>query len=80
MKSIILIVILLVCSVVFLFVGVADITLADIIQWDTEKLWLLSVSRIPRTVALILAGVGLSISGVIMTLPAIFITYFYAGN
>ena len=66
MKSIILIVFLFVCSVVSLFVGVAEITLTDIFQWDTEKLWLLSVSRVPRTAALILAGVGLSISGVIM--------------
>lgn len=48
------------------FVGVADITIADIISLDSEKLSLIMISRIPRTVALILAGVGMSISGVIM--------------
>ncbi len=43
------------CAVISLFVGVADISVP-----------LMSISRIPRTVALILAGVGMSISGVIM--------------
>lgn len=46
--------------------GVADITIADIISLDSDKLSLIMISRIPRTVALILAGVGMSISGVIM--------------
>jgi iron complex transport system permease protein len=52
--------------VVSLFVGVADISIVDIFHWDAEKLALISISRIPRTAALILAGVGMSISGVIM--------------
>ena len=54
------------CAVVSLFVGVADISLADVFQWNAEKLALISITRIPRTAALILAGVGMSISGVIM--------------
>ncbi len=66
MKALVLTVILLICSVVSIFVGVADVSLADIINWDAEKLSLISISRIPRTAALILAGVGMSISGVIM--------------
>ncbi len=49
-----------------LFVGVADISIADFLQWDAEKMSLITISRIPRTAALILAGVGMSISGVIM--------------
>ena len=48
------------------FVGVADISVADIFHWNAEKLALISISRIPRTASLILAGVGMSISGVIM--------------
>jgi len=47
-------------------VGVADISVADIFHWNAEKLALISISRIPRTASLILAGVGMSISGVIM--------------
>ena len=54
------------CAVVSLFVGVADISVADIFHWNAEKLALISISRIPRTAALILAGVGMSISGVTM--------------
>lgn len=66
MRTLVLTLILIVFSVISLFVGVADITLTDILQWDAEKMSLITISRIPRTVALILAGVGMSISGVIM--------------
>ncbi len=66
MRAIILTVILLVFSVTSIFVGVADITVADIISFNSDKISLILISRIPRTVALILAGVGMSISGVIM--------------
>jgi len=66
LRTLILTLILLVCAVVSLFVGVADISIVDIFHWDAEKLALISISRIPRTAALILAGVGMSISGVIM--------------
>jgi len=66
LRTLVLTLILIVFSVISLFVGVADITLTDILQWDAEKMSLITISRIPRTVALILAGVGMSISGVIM--------------
>ncbi len=66
MRTLVLTLILIVFSVISLFVGVADIALTDILQWDAEKMSLITISRIPRTVALILAGVGMSISGVIM--------------
>lgn len=66
MKILILSFVLCLCALVSLFVGVADISIVDIIRWDVEKLSLISISRIPRTAALILAGVGMSISGVIM--------------
>ncbi|NLX79954.1 MAG: iron chelate uptake ABC transporter family permease subunit [Proteiniphilum sp.] len=66
MRTIILILILLVVSVVSVFVGVVDINIADIINMDSEKLSLIAISRFPRTMALILAGVGMSVSGVIM--------------
>src|SRR5690606_23405435 len=49
-----------------LFVGVADISLSDLLKSDAETILLFSISRIPRTVALILAGVGLSVCGLIM--------------
>lgn len=66
MRTLILTLVLLVCAAVSLFVGVADISVADILHWDADKMSLIFISRIPRTAALILAGVGMSISGVIM--------------
>lgn len=57
---------MLLTAALSLFVGVADVTMADIIGRDMDKLALITISRIPRTAALILAGVGMSISGVIM--------------
>ncbi len=62
----ILTVIVLLSAALSLFVGVADISMADIISRDMDKLALITISRLPRTAALILAGVGMSISGVIM--------------
>lgn len=66
MRTIILTLALLVIASISVFVGVADITIADIISMDSDKLSLIMISRIPRTMALILAGVGMSVSGVIM--------------
>lgn len=66
MRVVVPTIILLILAVFSLFVGVADITVADIINWDVEEISLISISRIPRTAALILAGVGMSVSGVIM--------------
>lgn len=43
-----------------------SISIVDIFRWDDEQLMIMSISRIPRTVALILAGVGMSVSGLIM--------------
>ena len=66
LRNLLFIIALLIISAISLFVGVADITPADILNWDAEKMDLIVISRIPRTMALILAGVGMSISGVIM--------------
>jgi len=57
---------LIALSIISLFVGVADISLSDLLKSDAETILLFSISRIPRTVALILAGVGLSVCGLIM--------------
>lgn len=58
--------VLLICSIISLFVGVADISITDIIYQNTEKLRLVFISRIPRTISLIIAGIGLGVSGLIM--------------
>src|SRR5690606_11483560 len=48
-----------------LFTGVKDIRITDLLG-DEDKLMVFLISRIPRTLALILVGAGLSISGFIM--------------
>lgn len=52
---------------VSLFVGVADVSVADVLTGRADY-ELIAVSRVPRTVALILAGAGLAVSGLIMQL------------
>lgn len=66
LKTLVLTFVLITASLISLFVGVADVSITDIIHWNADKLDLIMISRIPRTAALILAGVGMSISGVIM--------------
>lgn len=48
-----------------LFTGVKDIRITDLLG-DEDKLMVFVISRIPRTLALILVGAGLSIAGFIM--------------
>lgn len=62
-------------AVASLFVGVGDVTPADlaraVVSGDTESrhdLLLVLASRIPRTIAIILAGAGMAIAGQIMQL------------
>lgn len=51
-----------------LFVGVSEVSLAALVSGEaTERMWLvLGSSRVPRTLALILAGAGMAVAGTIM--------------
>ena len=66
MNKRILIPIFVVLSFISLFIGVHDVTIMDVINLDMEKINILLISRMPRLVGLIIAGVGMSIGGVIM--------------
>lgn len=66
LRRIFLTVLLTVAFVVSIFVGVADISISDIFSGDAEIIFLISASRFPRTISLVLAGVGMSTSGLIM--------------
>lgn len=57
---------LILVACISVFIGVKDISITDIFHPDEEQKLILTVSRIPRTLSLILAGVGLSISGLIL--------------
>ncbi|OOB78761.1 MAG: iron ABC transporter permease [Epulopiscium sp. Nele67-Bin001] len=62
--AIILAVILFVLSFLSLFVGVLDIT--PILKGDFEAFEIVLISRLPRLMAIICTGVGMSIAGLIM--------------
>ncbi|MDK7374045.1 iron chelate uptake ABC transporter family permease subunit [Weeksella virosa] len=66
MKYFYLLVLLVVLCLLSLFIGVKEIPLRSIFSLSDDEIMILAISRIPRTIALILTGVGLSISGFIM--------------
>ena len=57
---------LIILSIISLFVGVTNISVNDILSFNIDKIQILLISRLPRLIAIIVAGVGLSISGLIM--------------
>lgn len=66
MKNRYLILVLLILSIVSVFIGVKDISLAGILAGNEEALVIMALSRIPRLLSVIIAGVSMSISGLIM--------------
>ncbi|MFQ9615108.1 MAG: iron chelate uptake ABC transporter family permease subunit, partial [Clostridium butyricum] len=65
MSKKILIPMFIILCIISLFIGVNDISVMDIINFDSEKINILLISRLPRLVGLVVAGVGMSIGGVI---------------
>ncbi len=57
---------LLILSVVSIFVGVLDIDYTQILAGDPEAIHILLVSRMPRLLAVLCTGVGMSVAGLIM--------------
>jgi len=66
MKIRYLIVGVIVLSICSLFVGVSSITPMDLLDLQSEETQIFLISRFPRLVAIILAGAGMSIAGLIM--------------
>ncbi|KII75392.1 iron chelate uptake ABC transporter permease subunit VctD [Vibrio renipiscarius] len=58
--------ILILLSIGSLFVGVSSLTPASLLAGDSDSWHLMFTSRIPRLVAILLAGAGLSVAGLIM--------------
>lgn len=66
LPTIILIALLVILSIVSIFVGVLDVNLSGLFQGDTEQLEILVISRLPRLLAILCTGIGMSVSGLIM--------------
>ncbi len=59
-------IVLAILSVISLFVGVIDIKPALLLAGDVEHLKIFVVSRLPRLLAILCTGVGMSVAGLIM--------------
>lgn len=57
---------LIVLSLLSLFIGVKSINPLDVFRMTDDQLQVMLISRIPRLISIIVAGVALSISGLIM--------------
>ncbi len=66
MKKRYLFLILILLSISSIFIGVSNISIKDIFELNIDKLEVIFITRLPRLIAIIVAGVGLSISGLIM--------------
>ena len=66
MKKRYLIIALILLSIISLFVGVSSITPLDLLDYKSEETQIFLISRFPRLVAILLAGAGISIAGLIM--------------
>lgn len=59
-------VLLIVLSVLSLFVGVLDLNIDQIFSGNLEQIEVLLISRLPRLLAILCTGVGMSVAGLIM--------------
>lgn len=66
MKKRYLIIALISLSLLSLFVGVSNIKPMDLLDFKSEETEIFLISRLPRLVAILLAGAGMSIAGLIM--------------
>lgn len=61
-----LIIAVIILSIISLFIGASDITIKDLLTGQSEQVEIFLLSRVPRLIAIILAGAGMSIAGLIM--------------
>src|SRR5690606_3614593 len=57
---------LIILSFISLFVGVSSISPLDLLDFQSEETQIFLISRLPRLVAILLAGAGMSMAGLIM--------------
>lgn len=66
LSTVLLAVLLVAVSGCSLFVGVLDVTLQGVLAGDFEQLRIFVLSRLPRLLAILCTGVGMSVAGLIM--------------
>lgn len=65
-STVVLAIVLITLSCVSLFVGVIDITPEQLLSGDVEIIELFLISRLPRLLAILCTGMGMSVAGLIM--------------
>lgn len=65
-STIILAMLLLLLSEVSLFIGVLDVNLKGLLSGDEEAIKIFFISRLPRLLAILCTGIGMSVAGLIM--------------
>ena len=65
-STLILTAVLLVCSGISLLIGAADFGVSDVLNGNWEALEILVLSRLPRLLAILCTGMGMSVAGLIM--------------
>ena len=65
-STVLLAFLLAVLSVVSLFIGVMDMQLSELFDGNSEQLRILPISRLPRLLAILCTGIGMSVAGLIM--------------
>src|SRR5690554_1298718 len=66
MRKILLILLFIVLSLASLFVGVKNISVFNLFTLSEEEMMVLLLSRVPRLIAILIAGIGMSVSGLIV--------------
>lgn len=65
-STLLLLLALAVLSGCSLFIGVIDLRIADLLSGDFEQMEILLISRLPRLLAVLCTGIGMSVAGLIM--------------
>lgn len=65
MKLRYLVIVLIVLSIVSVFIGVSDVTPLDLFSLTEDQAQILLVSRLPRLVSILIAGMSMSVAGLI---------------
>lgn len=66
MKKRYLFLVLIILSITSIFIGVKDLSPLDILYLRDDNIQILFLSRFPRLISIIIAGIGMSIGGLIM--------------
>src|SRR5699024_7759017 len=66
MKKRYLILMLIILSFISIFIGVKDVKVTEILNFNQEDIQIIYQSRLPRLISIIIAGMGMSIAGLIM--------------